>query len=71
MKAPTFGKGPGVGGSGVVILGIHPELMATPNTATIRCVDCGTEFSATDEAELQNHDGHELVHIDPGGDPQN
>lgn len=45
--------------------------MATPNTATIRCVDCGTEFSSTDEAELQNHDGHELVHIDPGGVPQN
>jgi len=41
------------------------------DAATVRCTTCGTEFPATDTAELENHAGHELQHIDPGGEPAN
>lgn len=41
--------------------------MAGANVTTVRCETCGTEFPSTDAAEMQNHVGHDLVHIDPGG----
>lgn len=43
------------------------EPMAGTNATTVRCATCGTEFSSTDSAEMQNHIGHDLVHVDPGG----
>lgn len=41
--------------------------MATP--ATIQCNTCGTQFSEDDVSEAQNHAGHAMVRIDPGGSP--
>jgi len=41
--------------------------MADANETVVRCETCGTEFSSEDSAEAQNHAGHTLVHIDPGG----
>jgi hypothetical protein len=34
---------------------------------TVECTTCGTTFPASDTQELAKHDGHELVHVDPGG----
>jgi len=45
--------------------------MAGQSGSTLRCVECETEFSETDSAEMQNHVGHDLVKIDPGGVPEN
>ncbi len=36
------------------------------NATTIRCTACGTTFSSADTAELANHVGHPLEHIEQG-----
>jgi hypothetical protein len=38
--------------------------MPAPSATTVKCTTCGTEFSSSDTAELQNHQGHTLEHIE-------
>jgi hypothetical protein len=40
--------------------------MAGPTTTTVQCQECGTQFDATNTAEVQNHQGHTLVKIEQG-----
>jgi len=41
--------------------------MQGSNTGTIQCNTCGTQFPASDTEEMANHQGHDTIHIDPGG----
>jgi hypothetical protein len=52
------------GGPGEYIPAGRAAGMATPPPATLKCTTCGTEFSSTDVAELQNHADHPLVKIE-------
>ena len=40
--------------------------MATPPSTTVRCNTCGTEFPSTDTDAMQEHQDHDLVHIEQG-----
>jgi len=37
------------------------------DAAPVRYTTCGAEVPGSDTAELENHAGHDLHHVDPGG----
>jgi hypothetical protein len=40
--------------------------MASQNGEMMRCEQCGTEFPADDAAQMAEHEGHPLQHIEQG-----
>jgi hypothetical protein len=40
------------------------ERMAGETPSKMQCSTCGTTFDANDTVEMQNHQGHPLVHIE-------
>jgi hypothetical protein len=40
--------------------------MAAANSDMMKCTSCGTEFPASDAAQMAAHAGHPLEHIEQG-----
>jgi hypothetical protein len=38
--------------------------MSTPTSGMIRCKTCGTTFPAENAAEVADHSGHDLQHVE-------